>query len=231
MPGTEVGPAPSATPEPTAVPTPVPTPFPSQLRRSEPGFLPPDDYRHSAFYVPFTITVPADWTSLEARPGFALLVKTRDAEPFGTVNNIALLSVTAINGVFADPCRDTEPISPAPATVNAIVDAFTHQVDVRSGPVTTEHLGSYEARAFDMDNSIDGATCHEGLNGPFTQWTFLEAPGQTSVNSDGTGGHSRMWVLDVQGTLVLIYAAFDPVTTPQAAIDEVLQMAASVRFD
>jgi len=74
-------------------------------------------------------------------------------------------------------------------------------------------------------------TCHEGKNGPLWQWTFLERAGLTTVNTDGTGSHSRMWVVDIHDTMVLIYATFDPVNTSQADADEVLQMGASVRFE
>jgi hypothetical protein len=227
----QVGPQPTPTPIPTAEVTPIPTPsFPS-LYRSAPSKLAAGAYRHRAFYVPLTLTVPEGWTGLEARPGFVLLVKTRDGEPFGTVPNVALLSVTAINGVFADPCLDAEPISPAPATVDEVVDALTHQVGIQAGPVSTVSLGTHNAKVFDVDNSIDPATCHESANGPLTQWTFLESPGVTSVNSDGTGAHSRMWVLDVDGTLVLISAEFDPASTSQADIAEVYAMADGIRFE
>ena len=162
-------------PQPT--PTPIPTPsFPS-LYRSEPSKLAAGAYRHRAFYLPLTLTVPEGWTGLEARSGLVLLVKTRDGEPFGTVPNVALLSVTAINGVFADPCLDAEPMSPAPATVDEVVDAFTHQVGIQAGPVSTVSFGTHDAKVFDLDNSIDPATCHESVNAPLTQWTFLESPG------------------------------------------------------
>jgi len=40
-----------------------------------------------------------------------------------------------------------------------------------------------------------------------------------------------MWVLDVDGTLVLISAEFDPASTSQADIAEVYAMADGIRFE
>ena len=225
VPRTDVGPPPGATPQTTAEPTAIQTPSVASLYRSAPVTLPAGDYEHSTFFAPFTFTVPAGWTGITVAPGVASLVKTRDGEPF-----VAGLSVTAINGVFSDTCLDSEPMSPAPATVDEVVDAFTHQVGMRAGPVTTVALGAYQAKVFDIENSIDAVTCPEGASQPWTQWTYLEQTGVTAESRDGTGWHSRMWVLDVDGTLILIYAVSDPVSTSQTDGDELYRMAGSVRF-
>ena len=72
----------------------TPDPTRTSLYRSEPDLLPAGAYVIDKLSErPITLELPANWTGLEHGRGQALIVKTVDAEPFGTVGNTALLGI------------------------------------------------------------------------------------------------------------------------------------------
>jgi hypothetical protein len=228
----EVGPGATTvvTPGPSASPTIRPSPTgPRALYRSAPALLAAGDYViDQLFDRPITLRLPANWTGLEHSANNALLVKTVDAKPFGTVGNTVLLGIYAPDGVFADPCHDAAPAEPRPATVDAFVAAITHAVGVQAGAVSDSTLGGRPAKVFDLNNTIDGESC---LQRPFSQWTF---PYFTESRGNGTSFgpdvHQRIWILDVGGTTILVNADFGADAYPGDS-QELLQVVDSIRFE
>ena len=95
----------------------TPDPTRTSLYRSEPDLLPAGAYViDQLFERPITLELPGNWTGLEHSRGQALIVKTVDAEPFGTVGNTVLLGIYAPERVYEDPCRDRDPATGGPAT-------------------------------------------------------------------------------------------------------------------
>jgi hypothetical protein len=217
-PGTEGSPTPSASPTNAAT---------YQLYRSEPFVLKPRRYAVDAkFESPFTFTVPANWTGLEHSSGFALLIKTQNARPFGTVPNLALLGFYKIVGAFADPCIDEAPLDPAPQGIDGFVAALRSEVGVDAGPVTDTTLGGLPAKTFDLTTSIDYESCP---NDPASLWTFNDV-GTHTYHENNTGGRSRLWLVDVHGTLILINAELTELAT-DADSEELDRMVESIQFE
>jgi len=217
--GSDGSPTPSASPSTAAI---------YQLYRSEPFVLKPRRYAVDAkFESPFTLTVPANWTGLEHKTGFALLIKTQDARPFGTVPNLALLGFYKVDGAFADPCIDEAPLDPAPQGVDGFAAALRSEVGVDAGPVTDTTVGGLPAKTFDITTSIDYESCP---NQPASLWTFNE-DGTTIAHENNTGGRSsRIWLVDVNGTLILINAELTERAT-DADAEELYRMVDSIQFE
>ncbi|MFL5775672.1 MAG: hypothetical protein ACJ76W_05285 [Chloroflexota bacterium] len=225
----------SATTEPSAAsatsrPTPLPSPSgPRTLHRSAPELLRPGDYViDQLFDGRITLRVPPNWTGLEHGVGNALLVKTKGALPFGTTGNTVLLGIYAVDGVYADPCKDDAPAEPRAATVDQVVDALTHAVGVQAGPVTDTTLGGLPAKVFELNNTIDEDGC---LESPFNQWTFGDgSDSRGNGTSSGPDDHQRIWVLDVGGTTILVNADKGNLSYPDD-IQEMLDIVEGLRFE
>ena len=103
------------------------------------------------------------------------------------------------SNVYPDPCHSASgpanpPIGP---TVDDLVTAMTTMVGFQPGPVTDVTIGSLPAKAFDLTNEIDTATCDgEGLR------AFLFKGGSPSFV--GSGQLERIYVVDVQATRLMI---------------------------
>lgn len=217
-PGTDVSPSPTTSPSATQM---------HQLYRSEPSILRAGRYAVDIrFEAPFTLTVPSGWTGLENKPGFALLIKTQNAAAFSTVPNLALLGFYKVVGAFADPCVDEAPLDPAPQGVDGFVDALRREVGVNAGPVTDTTIGGLPAKSFDITTTIDYEGCP---NQPASLWTFNDA-GTNVFYENNTGGRSRLWLVDVHGTLILINAELTELATI-ADSDELDRMVDSIQFE
>jgi hypothetical protein len=208
------GPSPTATrqtvtptPSPAAVPS--PTAGPIALYRSAPSFLPAGKILVSQVLDrSFLITVPSSWTGLEHSGGNALLVKTLKIDggaergAFGNVGLDALLGFYAVESVFADPCHDQVPVRPSPTTVDEVVALLSRQVGVTSSGKSSVTVGGLPATQVDLVNAIDPESC---VANPFNQWTW-SVRGVGTGNGTSSPGHQRVWVMDVDGQLLLINA-------------------------
>ena len=208
---------------------PLPDPTPTSLYRSEPDLLPSGAYViDKLFEHPITLELPANWTGLEHSRGQALIIKTVDGEPFGTVASTVLLGIYAPDRVYADPCRDRAPSTGEPATFVGIVAGLTHAVGVEAGPLEDTTLGGRPAKVFDLRNTIDMDQCRSK---PFNQWSFRDESGVGRGNGTSSGGaHQRVWIVDVEGTVILIDAdSGDDSFTED--VEELYQIVESIQFE
>lgn len=120
------------------------------------------------------------------------------------------------SNVYPDPCHSlagpaNPPIGPS---VDALVTAMTNLVDFQAGPVTDVTTGGLPAKAFDLTNEIDQATCDaQGVR----TFLFADSSGGSGV---GTGERQRIYVMDVQGTRLMIMTYyFSNATGSNDAID------------
>jgi hypothetical protein len=104
------------------------------------------------------------------------------------------------SNVFPDPCHTfggpaNPPIGPS---VDDLVTAMTTLVGFQAGPITDITIGGLPAKAFDLTNEIDQSTCDAGTVDTFI---FADSSGRSGV---GQGEHQRIYVMDVQGTRLMI---------------------------
>lgn len=213
-------------PRPGADATPEPTP--TSLYRSAPDLLPSGAYViDELFERPISLEVPANWTGLGQGRGKAHIVKTLDAQPFGEVGPTVLLGIYAIDSVYADPCRDRAPAPRGPASVVAFVAALTHAVGVQAGRIEDTTVGGRPATVFDLRSTINMDDC---LNQPFSQWSIRDERGVGHGNGTSSGGHQRIWLLDVDGTILLIDADSGDDSVADD-VEELYQIVESIRFE
>lgn len=213
LPRSGVGTGPSSSPIPTPTAAPVASPAPldtSSLDRS----LAAGTYRVATpFGKPFRLTLPASWTIK------ALVGGDANFSPVGGGGGVA---VDLVEGVFADPCHSSGgPTTLTPHTLDALTQALTHMAGFTAGPVSDIVIGGQAGKFVVIKNSIDTttATCTNGALLPI--WTFS---GGTSASTNG-GLTERLYLFDVNGTLVAIDGGYDA-TTPAAlkqAIDTIVQ--------
>ena len=207
---------------------PTPGSTPESLFRSAPDLLPAGDYVvDELFEGRIRIEVPANWTGLGQERGAALIVKTDDAQPFGAVGNTVLLGIYAVDRVYENPCRDRDPAAGAPPTLVGILAGLTHAVGFEAGPIEDTTIGGLPAKVFDLRTSIDVEDCRTI---PFSQWSFRDQSGVGRGNGTSSGGHQRLWLLDVDGTVLLIDA--DSGDDSMAGdVEELYRIVESIRFE
>jgi len=197
--------------------------------RSEPELLPAGSYvADKVFDGRIAFDVPASWTSLEHRRGIAFLLKTVDAQPVWTVDNTVVLGIYAVDRVYEDPCRDRGPATGAPPTLLGFVAGLTHAVGYEAGPIEETTVGGRPATVFDLRNTIDDDDCRSDH---FSQWTFRTEDGVAAGNGTSTAGtHQRIWLVDVDGTVLLINADSGDDSYPED-VEELYQIINSIRFE
>ena len=206
----------------------TPDPTPTSLYRSAPDLLPSGAYVvDQLFERPITLEVPANWTGLGQGRGHALIVKTLDAQPFGEVGPTVLLGIYAIDSVYADPCHDRAPAPRGPSSSVAFVAALTHAVGVQAGRIEDTTVGGRPATVFDLRSTIDIDQCQSK---PFNQWSFRGESGVSQGNGTSSGGHQRIWLLDVDGTIILIDADSGDDSFADD-VEELYQIVESIRFE
>ena len=215
-------PTPEVTPEPTAEPTPDPTPA---------GLLPVGphvlvDGTEETATVRVTVTIPApDWYG---EPGDGILIKNDQS---GAPDGAGLIVFAGQDlYVYGDPCRwsTTRPEEPA-TTVDELVDALAAQalrdatepvdvtVDGYSGKSITLHVPE-DADFSECDRSTFGSW---GVSGPDeSPFRYHQDPGQID----------KLWILDVEGELVVIDTAHYE-GTPQSVVDELDAIVESATFE
>jgi hypothetical protein len=131
--------------------------------------------------------------------------------------------------VYPDPCKSSS-VGPANppigATVDDLVAAMTTLVGFQAGPVTDITIGGLPAKAFDLTNEIDQTTCDaESVK------TFVFANGSSS--GVGTGERQRIYVMDAQGTRLMIMTYYFSNETGSTDATEAARLATivqSIRF-
>ena len=205
-----------------------PDPSAMTLFRSAPDLLPAGHYVvDRLFNGRITFDLPENWTGLEHNRGQALIVKTLDAQPFDQVGPTVLLGIYAVDRVYEDPCRDRDPATGAPATLVGVLAGLTHAVGFEAGPIQDTTLDGLPAKVFDLRTSFDREDCRAI---PFSQWSFRDQNGVGHGNGTSSGGHQRLWLLDVDGTVILINADSGDDSNP-GYVEELYEIVKSIRFE
>ena len=140
--------------------------------------------------------------------------------------------------VFGDPCQWSTTIPETPATTpDEIAAAFAAQassdatapVDVTVGGFAGKSIIVRVPMSYDLPNATREEKFADCDNDVFA---FYGIEGETmeARNAQGAGQIDELWILDVDGSIVILDAAYSP-TTPADLVDEMRAMAASATFE
>lgn len=211
-----------------ATPSPSPTRQVQSLYRSDQLKLPAGAYLVNHVWNGSAEITLGDgwWTGLENGKGLGLIVRTEGNSAFAAAPNTVLLGFYVVSDVFHDPCRGTEPVTPAPSTVDGVVAALTHEVGFTATPVRDITLDGLPAKTFDMDNSLTP----DCPNSPLSQMRYAGlccVP--RTVNNLGYKAHERFWIVDYFGTVLAIVAYANP-NAPQTDVAKLYAVVDSLKF-
>jgi hypothetical protein len=229
------GGAPSA--EPSATASPDTTPSPTAW-----SGLPQGPFVVTGADVPVQVTLDIASPGWVALPEFGAVSKDDDSlDPPETVGAALLAwawpAGTGFN-VYGDPCQwlTTLPESPA-TTPDEIAAAFAAQastdatapVDVTVGGFAGKAVTLHVPMEYDLPNATreeEFADCDNDV------FAFYGVAGETGEarNAQGAGQIDELWILDVNGSIVIIDAALSP-ATPADLVEEVRTLAESATFE
>ncbi len=177
---------PIATPMPT--PTMTPTPTPASFGSHALGALEPGTYVLE-FVQPFriTFTVPAGWEKLVAPA-------TIWAEPASD----ARLGFMTVDNVFIDPCEPAGGLLDPPVgpTVDDLATALGSVPGLQASAPTDVTLAGFAGKRIDL--SVIGA------EGPCPGADTALLRGTVDAPAPGVGDDHRLWILDVDGTRLVM---------------------------
>lgn len=236
-PGSNIG-GPDSEPTPTAEPTATLEPTPSPSPRAG---LPDGAFVITNTDAPVRTTVNIASAGWSALAGLDALTKDDDGlDPPETVG-AALLAWAWPAGtgfhVYGDPCQWSTTIPEASATTpDEIVAAFAAQASTDATAPVDVTVGGYAGKAitlnvpmsFDLPNATREekfADCDNDIFGFYG----LEGGIEPERNAQGAGQIDELWILDVDGSIVILDATYGP-ATPTDLVEEMRAMAESATF-
>jgi hypothetical protein len=175
-----------------AVPTPAPTPRSLEAlpddARLEPGRYVID----GPFPRPLSITVPAGWLASDVQAGVAGIHK---AMPEGSE---LILSFWIVSNTYADACDPTTLADPPIGRgVDDFVSALSNMESVVATPPQPVSINGLAGRYLDVTRDGD-------CSGDYRLWTNASVPGRFDVGQGSPATHDELWVMDVNGTRVVV---------------------------
>jgi len=140
--------------------------------------------------------------------------------------------------VYGDPCQWSRTIPEAPATTpDEIAAALATQAEADATAPVDVTVGGYAGKAitlhvplsYDLPNASRDekfADCDESLYVFYGVGDDVEA----GRNAQGGGQIDDLWILDVDGSIVILDAAYSP-ATPADLVEELRSMAESATFE
>lgn len=211
-------PGPTATVEasPTASPTPVPTPV---------ALSPATRHALITADVPLTVTIPApDWFGDR---GSGILVKHDNPDAPSGAGMIVFAGDDLF--VYGDPCHwsTTTPETPV-STVDGLVAALTAQASRTATLPVDVTVGGYTGKSITL-HVPDDAVFSDCDGGFFGSWGVLGDPTPSRYHQD-PGQIDKLWIIDVDGQLVVIDGAYYE-ATPRTVVDELEAIVESATFE
>jgi len=222
---------PTATPEPTASPEPTPS--------AEAG-IPQGPFVVTGTDVQITVNIASSgWFPLS---GLDALSKDDDGLDPPEAVGAALLAWAWPAGtgfdVYGDPCQWSTTIPETPATTpDEIVAAFAAQASTDATAPVDVTVGGYAGKAitlnvpmsFDLPNATREekfADCDDDA------FAFYGVEGETghARNAQGAGQIDELWILDVDGSIVILDATYGS-AAPAQLVDELRALAESATFE
>lgn len=221
---------------PSAAPTPTYTPLPSGTESpSNDGSLPLGSHElmlpSGLNAATMTVTIPAPGWYEQLYSGF-LIKKLNSSAPDGAVlsvydrQDLFFGSGSGDLYVYEDPCHwaSTKPDLPV-TTVDEAVTALANQASRDASAPESVYLDRHLATTITL-HVPDDAAFGDCDNGEFR--TFVEGQDHARTHQD-PGQIDKLWVLDVDGELVVIDIGYYA-GTPQSVVDELESMVSSMTF-
>jgi hypothetical protein len=233
--GPAVGGEPSPTPEPSATVEPTAT---QDVGLPLGPFLIFDPAIMPAPYdegPPITVTIAG--SGWEHVPENGVLAKGPEGDP-DPPDGVGAFLLTGDSGadtfyVYGDPCHweSTTPETPA-TTVDEVAEALAAQASRDATAPVDVTLGGYSGKFLTLTVPMIAPTRAEAFNDcdqdTFATWgTTLDGPARYQ---QGPGQVDEIWILDVEGQIVILDAAYSP-ATPAALVDEIRAMVESATFE
>ena len=136
------------------------------------------------------------------------------------------ISAWTVRNVYAEPCKWAGTLldPPIDPSVDGLVAGLTSQKDRHATAPTDVSLSGFTGKYMELTTpaGIDVADCD---GGEFRTW--IDANGQRNLEADQ---RDLLWIVDVDGTRLVIDSALGPDTTPQDRADRI-QMVESIRIE
>ncbi|MEX1157097.1 MAG: hypothetical protein WED12_08010 [Chloroflexota bacterium] len=226
----------SATPEPTATPSATPSSQPSTAGGLPVGssFLLADGQPsgNEIGRLAMTVTIPAPgW---DGEPDNGILVKNDNPDPPEGSGMIVWAGVDHLY-VYGDPCEwsSTRPETPS-TTVDEVAAALAAQASRDASAPVDITLDGYAGKAITLhvpdDIAYSAGEFTDCDQGKFGSWSLGTTDLSPHRYAQGPGQIDEVWILDVDGLLVVIdwthYAG-----TPPADVDELRAIVESATFE
>lgn len=226
------GPGPNPNADSTLAPTPSPSIEPS-VEPSVASGLPEGPHvlvEGSGVQVGITVTIDAPlW---DGERGGGILIQADNVDPPDGVGLIVFPGPDDEYYVYGDPCDwvSTTPTTPA-TTVDEMVDALANQALRQASEPEDITVDGHAGKRIilTMADGMDFDACDDGHFG-----LFGEPGGSTSDDlwrySQGPGQIEELWIVDVDGTLVVMDGVYYA-DSVQDAVDEMRAILASATFE
>jgi hypothetical protein len=226
--------------DPTSTATSDPTPPPSPTATEWSG-LPAGAFVISDDKVRVTVDVAAPgWSPYRE---FEAMYKNDDGLDAPDTVGAGLLAWAWPAGtefnVFGDPCQwhTTSPETPA-TTPDEIAAAFADQAQTEATAPVDVTVGGYAGKAVTlhvpMSYEVPGATREEEFgdcdDDAFALYGIESDEPTHERNVQGPGQIDELWILDVDGSIVILDAAYSP-ATPAELVEELRALAESATFE
>ena len=155
--------------------------------------------------VPVSFTLPASW---EVNDVFV-------TKP-GSDSNITV-SFWDVANIFSDPCQWVLVDPPVGPTVNDLVSAFANVPGLDATAATDVTVDRYEGKQFDL--TVPDFAENECQAGLFALWQEDGHVGPRPNRWVEPNEHLEIWVLDVDGTRLVISAGYFPDTSAQDRLE------------
>jgi len=140
--------------------------------------------------------------------------------------------------VYGDPCQWRTTAPEAPATTPAeIAEAFAAQALTEASAPEDVTVGGYEGKAITlrvpMSFDLPGASREEKFadcDDDAYAYYGIEGEDGHARNVQGAGQIDELWILDVDGSIVILDAAYSP-ATPAELVEELWTLARSATFE
>jgi hypothetical protein len=191
--------------------TAAPTPTPAAATSTTPPATAEPNTATGAFLgaeeITVTFTVPDGWSLPPDRPIVALGNETDD-QLFGVL-------FTTVSNIYEDPRRSTPADPPVGPTVDDLASAWADVRGIEATAVSDITVDGFHGKQIDItvpDYTDDGCS-----GGKFRLWQ--EPPANHAIWAQGPHQHNQLWILDVDGTRVMISASYFPNTSTQHRSD------------
>ena len=158
--------------------------------------------------VDLTFAVPAGW-------------KYHDDWYVANANWSLVVFFDIVANIYTDSCPSVLVDPPVGPTVDDLASAWANLPGFNATAVSDITVDGFPGKQVEFtvpDYNKDGGDC------PYGDFKLLEAVGGGAYWAQGPNQHHQLWILDVNGTRLVIAATDFPNTSPQdrAVIDEIL---------